>query len=116
MTEVSPAPDIPDHVGKALRSVPLLHSDHQGGATRSQLWVNRITALMARPWFIAVVGIGLTVWIAANLVASRLGLAAIEPPASLWLQGAANLSSLFVVMLVLVAQKHEDELNPTVTP
>jgi uncharacterized membrane protein len=66
---------------------------------------------MARPWFIALVGIGVTVWIAANLVASRLGLAAIDPPAFLWLQGAANLSSLFVVMLVLVAQKHEDELN-----
>ena len=40
-----------------------------------------------------------------------LGLQAIDAPAFLWLQGAANLFSLFLVMLVLVAQKHEDELN-----
>lgn len=111
MTEVSRAPDIPDHVNKAVRSVAQLHSDHQGGATRPQRWVNRTTVFMARPWFIVLVGIGVTIWIAANLVASRLGLAAIDPPAFLWLQGAANLFSLFVVMLVLVAQKHEDELN-----
>ena len=111
MTKDSPAPDIPDHVEKAVRSVAQLHSDHQGGATRPQRWVNRATAFISRPWFIVLVGIGVTVWIATNLAASGLGLAAIDPPAFLWLQGTANLFSLFVVMLVLVAQKHEDGLN-----
>ena len=66
---------------------------------------------MAKPWFIVLVGLGVAGWIAANLIASVLGLQAIDAPAFPWLQGAANLFSLFVVMLVLVAQKHEDELN-----
>jgi uncharacterized membrane protein len=35
----------------------------------------------------------------------------IDPPPFPWLQGAISLFSLLVVMLVLVAQKHEDELN-----
>jgi uncharacterized membrane protein len=111
MREDFPAPDVPDHVDKAVRSVTQLHSDHHGKTTRPQRWVNRVTALMARPWFIALIGLTVGAWIGANLIATRLGLQAFDAPVFPWLQGAANLFSLFVVMLVLVAQKHEDELN-----
>jgi uncharacterized membrane protein len=111
MTDASSAPNVPDHVDKAVRSVAQLHSDHRGSATNSQRAVNRITAWMARPWFLALVMVSAAVWIAANLIASMLGLVAIDPAPFTWLQGAIALFSLFVVMLVLVAQKHEDELN-----
>jgi uncharacterized membrane protein len=111
MTNGPSSPNVPDHVDKAVRSVTQLHSNHHGRTTTPQRAVNRITAFMARPWFIGLVGISVAVWIAANLVASGLGLQAIDPPAFPWLEVAATLFSLFVVMLVLVAQKHEDELN-----
>jgi uncharacterized membrane protein len=107
----SAAHDVPDHIDEAVRSVAQLHSDHHGRATASQRAVNRITAFMARPFFIALVGLGVAGWIVANMIAIALGLQAIDAPAFPWLQGAANLFSLFAVMLVLVAQKHEDELN-----
>ncbi len=45
------------------------------------------------------------------MAATALGRNAVDPPAFPWLQGAVNLISLFIVTLVLVAQKHEDELN-----
>jgi uncharacterized membrane protein len=111
MTEGCQASDFPDHVDQAVRSVAHLHAEHQARATQSQRWVNRATALMARPWFIALMVLGIGAWIAANTVFSRLGLRAVDAPSFPWLQAAANLFSLFVVMLVLVAQKHEDELN-----
>lgn len=107
----SSAPNVPDHVDKAVRSVTQLHSDHHGRTSASQRAVNRITAFMARPFFIALVGLCVVGWIGANLIAGALGLQPIDTPAFQWLQGAVNLFSLFVVMLVLVAQKHEDELN-----
>jgi uncharacterized membrane protein len=103
--------NFPDHVDEAVRSVTQLHSDHHGRATTPQRAVNRITALMARPWFITVVGLSVAVWIVANLVVSGLGAEAIDPPPFPWLEVTATLFALFVVMLVLVAQKHEDELN-----
>jgi uncharacterized membrane protein len=111
MTDDFPETNFPDHVDKAVRSVTQLHSDHHGRTTTSQRAVNSITALMGRPWFIALAGFSVAVWIAANLIASELGLQAIDPPPFPWLEVAATLFSLFVVMLVLVAQKHEDELN-----
>jgi uncharacterized membrane protein len=107
----SSAPNIPDHIDEAVRSVAQLHSDHHGRTATSQRVVNRITAFMARPFFIALLGISVAGWIVANLIATTLGVQAIDAPAFQGLQGAANLFSLFVVMLVLVAQKHEDELN-----
>lgn len=102
---------IPEHVDEAVRSVTQLHSDHHGRTSASQHAVNRITAFIARPLFVALLAVIVAGWIAANLIAVALGLQAIDQPVFPWLQGAANLFSMFVVMLVLVAQKHEDELN-----
>jgi uncharacterized membrane protein len=111
MTDDSPERNFPDHVGKAVRSVTQLHSDHRGKATNSQRAVNRVAALMGRPWFVALVGFILAAWVAANLIAGRLGVEALDPPPFAWLEVAATLFSLVLVVLLLVAQKHEDELN-----
>ena len=111
MTAQSSEGNVPDHVDKAVRSVAQLHSDHRGRTTTPQRAVNRIAAAMGRPWFVVLVGLGVTLWIAANSIMSRLGLETIDPPPFPWLEVAATIFSLFVVMLVLVAQKHEDELN-----
>jgi uncharacterized membrane protein len=112
MTDQSSGADVvPDHVGKAVRSVTQLHSDHRGKATTSQRTVNSIASVMGRPWFIVLVTFGVVAWIGVNSIASTFGLQPIDPPPFPWLEVAATLFSLFVVILVLVAQKHEDELN-----
>jgi uncharacterized membrane protein len=111
MTEDYQASDFPDHVDQAVRSVSELHSQHRGRATTSQRAVNRITAFMARPAFLMLGAAGAALWIGANLTASMLGMHAVDMAPFPWLEGAISLFSLFVVMLVLVAQKHEDELN-----
>jgi uncharacterized membrane protein len=111
MNDNSSESNFPAHVDQAVRSVTQLHSDHHGRATTLQRAVNRFTAVMGRPWFISLVGFCVAAWIVANLIAARLGVEAIDPPPFPWLEVAATLFSLFVVMLVLVAQTHEDELN-----
>ncbi len=111
MTDDFPETNFPDHVGKAVRSVSQLHSEHHGRTTATQRAVNRVAGLMGRPWFIGLVGFIAAAWIAINLIAARLGVEAIDPPPFAWLEVAATLFSLFLVVLLLVAQKHEDELN-----
>ena len=102
---------VPEHVDKAVRSVAQLHSEHRGRTSTSQRTINWIAGLIGRPWFIVLIGLGLALWIGGNTVASRLGLQPIDPPPFAWLEVAASLFSLFLVVLLLVAQKHEDELN-----
>ena len=111
MTDDSPYGALPDHVDKAVRSVTQLHSDHHGRTTSPQRAVNRVAALMGRPWFTAFVGFFVLAWIAENLIAAKLGLEVVDPPPFPSLEAAASVFALFVVMLVLVAQKHQDELN-----
>jgi uncharacterized membrane protein len=45
------------------------------------------------------------------LFAPSFGYRAPDPPPFQWLQGAMTLISLFMVFLILGAQKHEDALN-----
>ncbi len=112
MTESASSPrQFPDHIDEAVRSIAQLHSEHHGRATAAQRVVNRTSAAIARPYFVALLTIGVAVWIGANLAAIALGRSAIDPPPFPWLVSAVNLLSLFIVTLVLVAQKHEDELN-----
>jgi uncharacterized membrane protein len=112
MTENASSPrEFPDHVDEAVRSIAQLHSEHHGKTTAAQRLINRISLVIARPRFVAFLTTGVAVWISANLAAIALGWYAIDRPSFPWLQGAANLASLFVVTLVLAAQKHEDELN-----
>jgi len=111
MTDDFPETNFPDHVDKAVRSVTQLHSEHHGRTTSPQRAVNNVAAVIGRPWFIALVGFFVVAWIAANLIAARLGVEAVDPPPFAWLEVAATLFSLLLVVLLLVAQKHEDELN-----
>jgi uncharacterized membrane protein len=108
MIDDFPETNFPDHVDKAVRSVTQLHSEHRGRTTRA---VNKVAAVMGRPWFVAVVGFVVVAWIAANLIAARLGVEAVDPPPFAWLEMASALFSLLLVVLLLVAQKNEDELN-----
>jgi uncharacterized membrane protein len=111
MADGSLEADVPDHVDKAVRSVTELHSEHRGKTSSSQRMVNSIAALMGRPAFLALAAFVVGAWIAANWIAERLGAQPIDPPPFPWLEVIASLFSLVLVMLVLVAQKHEDELN-----
>jgi chemotaxis response regulator CheB len=54
------APEVPDHIDEAVRSVARLHSEHHGRTRAPQRAVNRITAFMAKPVFIVLVGVGVS--------------------------------------------------------
>ena len=111
MANDSPERNFPDHVDKAVRSVSQLHSDHQHRTTASQRAVNRMAASLGRPSFMLLAVFSAAIWIVVNLTASKFGLQAVDPPPFPWLELTATLFSLLLVMLVLVAQRHEDQLN-----
>jgi len=111
MTDPSANSETPDHIGEAVRSILRLHSDHHGRTTFSQRVVNAISGAIARPFFVGLLAAAAAAWIGVDMIALGLGGRAIDPPPFPWLQGAVNVLGLFIVTLVLVAQRHEDELN-----
>ena len=74
MTEsASSSRQFPDHIDEAVRSIAQLHSEHHDKTTAAQRLINRISAVIARPHFVAFLTIGVAVWIGANLAAIGLG-------------------------------------------
>jgi uncharacterized membrane protein len=87
-----------------------LRATHRHEATPLQLAVDRLTAIIGWPGFVALLSLAIAVWIAANLVAARLGLHPLDPPPFAGLQAATATASLLMVALILASQRREDQL------
>jgi uncharacterized membrane protein len=102
---------VPLHMEETIRSIGRLHAEHHENATPLQRVVDRMTALLGRPGFIGLLTVLVGGWIGANLLAAALGYRALDPPPFSWLQGAASVMSLYMVVLILVTQRREDQLS-----
>jgi uncharacterized membrane protein len=100
----------PDHIEETIRSIAQLRTGHHENATSLQRTVDHVTALLSRPLFIGVITVILMGWISMNLLAAALGVRPIDPPPFSWLGGAVSLVSLYMVVLILAAQRREDQL------
>lgn len=103
-------PILPAHIEETIRSIARLHAEHHQQATAFQRTIDRLTAVLARPRFIAVLTAVVAGWIVANLAAPALGSHAWDPPPFYWLQGAVALSALYITALILSTQRRENTL------
>jgi uncharacterized membrane protein len=103
--------DLPGVVSEEFTTASAaLRATHHGETSGLQRFVDRLTAVVARPAFVAGLGMAVIGWIAGNLVVVRFGLAPLDPPPFAWLQCAASAGALLVAALILTTQRREDEL------
>jgi uncharacterized membrane protein len=105
-----PTTNLPDHIEETIRSIAELRAEHHESATVFERALDRVTALLSRPWFIGTVSIVVIGWIGLNLGAVAFGARPIDPPPFSGLGGAVSLVSLFMVVLILATQRREDQL------
>lgn len=103
-------PILPAHIEDTLQAIARLHADHRQGAGRLQRIVERLTALIGRPRFIAALTVVVALWVGGNLLAAWQGSASWDPPPFNWLQGGLGLLALYVTVLILTTQRREDQL------
>jgi uncharacterized membrane protein len=106
-----PPPILPIHIEETIRAIGKLQAEHHGRATPQQRAVRRLTDVLGRPAFLAGLAIVVAAWIGANLMSITLGYPPLDPPPFAWLNVAISLVSLFIVVLILGAQRHEDQLT-----
>jgi uncharacterized membrane protein len=102
--------DLPPHIEEAIRSIARLNTEHHEGTTPLQRRLRGLTAIVGRPWFVAVVTALAIGWIALNLLAPSLGFRPPDPPPFLGLGHAVGFSSLYIVILIYATQRHDDQL------
>ncbi len=114
MTEQSATPTetpvLPAHVEDTIQAIARLHAEHRQDAGALQLLVEQATAWIGKPRSIALLTGLVVVWVAGNLLAGRLGVAAWDAAPFSWLQGALTLMALYVTVLIVTTQRREEQL------
>ena len=103
-------PILPAHIEDTIAAIAKLHADHRQQTGSLQRLVERLTAWIGRPRFIAGLTAVVIVWIGGNLLAPRLGMQSWDEAPFAWLQGALGLLALYVTVLILTTQRREDQL------
>ena len=67
---------LPAHIEGTVETIAKLHADHDRKAGTLQRMVERLTAWIGRPRFIAGMNVVVVVWIAVNLFAPFIGMKA----------------------------------------
>jgi uncharacterized membrane protein len=103
--------ELPPHIEESVRSIARLHADHHHSATPQERAVERMTTLLGRVNSIVALGVGVVVWVLVNLLASILGYRPLDPPPFVGLTSTASVVSIFLVILILVAEQRANALT-----
>src|SRR5690349_20407487 len=103
-------PILPAHIESTVRSIAELHTQHDQRTTMLQRTVDRTTAWVGRPAFIGVLTAVVLGWVLGNLVISWMGHEPWDPPPFAWLASLLSLMALYMTVLILATQRHDDEL------
>jgi uncharacterized membrane protein len=103
-------PILPAHIEDTIAAIAKLHADHRLATETLQHLVERLTALIGRPRFIAGLTIVVILWVGGNLLTTFTGMKTWDEPPFAWLQGALTLLALYVAVLILTTQRREDQL------
>ena len=103
-------PILPAHIEDTIRAIAKLHADHRAEAGPIQRIVDRLTAWIGRPGFIALLTLVILLWTGGNLLAGWAGAQALDVPPFNWLQMVLGLLALYVTILILTTQRREDLL------
>ena len=107
---VAETPILPAHIEETIQAIAKLHADHRQEAGSLQRMVERLTAWIGRPPFIAALTAAIVLSVGGNLLAMLFGTIPWDEPPFGWLQGALGLLALYVTVLILTTQRREDQL------
>ena len=106
----SGTPILPAHIEDTIAAIAKLHADHRLQTGRLQRLVERLTACIGRPSFIAAMTAVVVRWTGGNAVVTLLGAKPWDEPPFYWMQGVIGLLALYVTVLILTTQRREDQL------
>ena len=102
--------NLPEHVEETVRSIVEFKVEHAKSATISERAIERATAAVGRPAFIAFIAIFVAVWAGLNISAAELHFKQFDAPPFYWLQGIVSLTALCMTSLILTTQRRFDRL------
>ena len=104
------SPVLPPHIESTIGAIAELHRQHRRRATPSQLAVAQLTAMAGRPRFVGLVTVLFVLWIGLNGLLKLKGFAPPDPPPFTYLQAITGVAGVYITVLILITQRHENQL------
>ena len=100
-----------DQISQNIEAVLAFYAHEDQKISRSQRSLERVGDFIARPVFLGLILLFLSLWIVTSVVLRRLGIADFDPPPFFWLQGIVSLGSFVVATAVLIKQDRLGKLS-----
>jgi uncharacterized membrane protein len=98
-----------DPIARNISDILELESRELAATTPAQLWIETLSAWLARPAFPIGLLTFVTLWIVLN-TAAPLGGQRFDPPPFPWLEGLLTLTALLTTTVVLIGQGRQSAL------
>jgi uncharacterized membrane protein len=108
--ERAATPILPAHIEDTVRAIADLHWEHHRKATPVQRTVAHMTSAIGRPRFVGLLTLAILAWVGLNLILPALGHASLDPPPFAYMQDAGGILSLYITSLILITQRHDEQL------
>ncbi len=100
-----------DQISQNIEAVLAFYAREDQRISRSQRSLERAGDFIARPVFLGLILLFLSLWIVTSVVLRRLGIADFDPPPFFWLQGIVSLGAFLVATAVLIKQDRLGKLS-----
>jgi uncharacterized membrane protein len=99
-----------DQISKNIEAVQGFYVREEQRISPSQRVLERIGGMTARPGYLGFILIFVALWVLANVVMRRFGVAGFDPAPFFWLQGIVGLGALLTATVVLGKQNRLGKL------
>jgi uncharacterized membrane protein len=106
----SRVPTVPPHVEESIAAIAKLHAEHYGQAGAFQRLVSAATAMVARPRTLGLITLVIAIWVALNVTLIFSDVPPLDRFPFPFLSAAVSTVGLYLTAMILIAQRHDDEL------
>lgn len=106
----SEAGPVPPHVEETVAAIAEVHARHYQRAATVQRLARSFTAAIARPRTLVVFTLAIAAWMMFNLLLQATGKVPPDPFPFFALGTFVAIAALYLTTMVLIAQRHDDEL------
>jgi uncharacterized membrane protein len=99
-----PAKTVPAAVSQNIEALEEYYRQEERGVSAAQRLLERSSAAVGRPWFLALILTVVVIWILYNSLAPKLDWPQLDAPPFFALQGLVSLIALLVTTVVLIGQ------------
>lgn len=102
---------VPPSISQNIETIEDYYKREDQRIGRAQRVLERLTAWIGRPIFLALLALLVTGWICANVFNASLGIRQFDPPPFPWLQGIIGLAALITTIVIVIGQNRLAKLE-----